>query len=81
MGQHELRQNLRVLRDLCGSMGLMDHYHDLEMVVQDECHCRDSMSAGNALYRSEGLFVNRKWLHEQIKRLGRGPNPEYHLFE
>lgn len=83
MGSNELNENCRHLKQLCETMGLMDHFEDLRNVVMDEQHLRDQLVGVSPSFRNNncGVFVSQEWIRQHVKRIGRGPQPESGLFD
>lgn len=83
MGQDELDANLLELRRICRELGVMDCFQELRQVVIDQQHLTDGLAGLSSQFRSAhgSVFVTREWVRAQMKRLGRGPNPELGLFD
>lgn len=82
MGSKEFEQNTNALVRLCREMGLSDHVKDLQSMVRDEQHCRDTLADYGGAFRNESrVFVTREWVRTQMKRLNRGSDPHSGLFD
>lgn len=83
MGAKEFEGNRRELLKLCQDMGVMDHFSELVATAMDQQTLMDSVVFRDGVTRSHqgGIFITRMWIREQIKRIGRGPQPDKGLFD